>query len=300
MSIREDEIDVTTDEDVIEEEVTQEEETVEQSEVSDESDPAIIQDEEEEDRIVSIGDLPAEDSEGAEEGENKPETPGWVKTVRKVNRKLESENKRLKRELEAKETETVKPVALGEKPTLASVKYDDAKYEAELEAYWIRKRQIEGQAAEKAKTVEEQNNAYTVRKERYANMKQEHSFKDFTDIEELVSETFSPTQYGIIIQGAEDSALVVYALGKNPKKLEELSKISNPIDFAFQVSKVEAQLKVSSRKAPKPESRVNANKTGGISGNTDKVLERLRADALKSGDSTKVVAYKRKLRNKDK
>jgi len=84
-------------------------------------------------------------------------------------------------------------------------------------------------------------------------------------------------------------------LGKNPKKLEELSKITDPVDFAFKVAKLESQLKVTDRKAPKPEKRVSSNKSGGISGNSDKTLDRLRDEAAKSGDYTKVTAYKRKL-----
>ena len=173
--------------------------------------------------------------------------------------------------------------------------HDDSKYEQEILAYDGRRRKVEEQAVKKAKVTEDQNTAYKVRQERYVNSKQEHSFKDFSDAEELVSNTFSETQQGIIIEGAEDSALVVYALGKNPKKLEELSKITNPIDFAFKVAKLESQLKVTSKKAPKPEKRISSGKPGGISGNSDKVLARLMAEADKSGDRTKVVAYKRKL-----
>jgi len=281
-------------EDVLPEDI--QEETIEDSEVSEESNPAIIQDEEEEeDRIVTIGDS------APEEEEEHQETPGWVKKVRKSNRRLESENKRLKRQLEenAKATETVKPVELGVKPTLASVKYDDVKYEQELEAYNDRKREVKAQQAQNDKTVEDQNKVWQNRQEQYVNLKQEHSFKDFSDMEELVSTSFSQTQQGIIIQGAEDSALLVYALGKNPKKLEEFAKINDPVEFAFKVAKLESQLKVTSKKAPSPEKRVSTGKAGGISGNGDKTLERLRAEADKSGNYTKVTAYKRKLQNKD-
>jgi len=112
MRINEDEI-----EDVVQEEDIQEE-TIESSEVSIES-SEIDQDEEDEDRIVTIGDAPTEEAEGSEEGADKEETPGWVKKVRKSNRRLESENKKLKRQIEAnqKATEIIKPVELGEEPT---------------------------------------------------------------------------------------------------------------------------------------------------------------------------------------
>jgi len=277
----------------------QEEETVEQSEVSNESEePATIQDEDEdeEDRIVTIGDSVPEGE--AEETEETKETPGWVKKVRKVNRKLESENRKLKRALEEKEkvAQAEKPVELGPKPTLAASKYDDVKFAEEIIAYDGRKRQIEAQATENAKVVEEQNKSWQTRQEIYVNQKQEHSFKDFSETEELVSNTLSQTQQGILVQGADDAALVVYALGKNPKKLEELAAINNPVNFAFAMSKLESQLKVTSKKAPKPEQRVNATKKGGLSGNTDKVLERLREAAAKTGDYTEVSAYKNKLR----
>jgi len=290
MKVDEDQIikeDVVLDEQQVEEEVIENAETLDQPE---NEDPDTARNEEEEDRIVIIGDSPSEDER---------ETPGWVKKVRKVNRKLESENKRLKRQLEEKSIETVKPVELGEKPTLASCKYDDSKYEKELIGFYEQKRKVEDQAAEKVKVIESQNKVWQNRQEQYVSLKKEHNFKDFDEMEETVSATFSQTQQGIIVQGAEDAALLVYALGKNPKKLEELAKITDPVDFAFKVAKLESQLKITSKKVPEPEKRVSTSTSGGLSGNTDKVLDKLRSEADKSGDYTKIAAYKRKLRNKD-
>ena len=288
-----------TDEDlVIDEEVvvddTQEEEIVEQSDVSEESEPETVPEEdEEEDRIITIGDAPAE---GEADEDAHQETPGWVKKVRKVNRKLEGENKRLKRQLEEAAKPAEKPVELGTKPTLASCKYDDSKYETELISFYEKKRVVEQQASEKAKVVEQQNKSWQERQEHYVELKKEHSFKDFEETEETVSATFSPTQQALIVEGADDAALLVYALGKNPKKLEELAKITNNVKFIFAVSKLESQLKVTSKKAPSPEKRVSSGKAGGITGNTDKTLDRLRDEAAKTGDYTKVTAYKNKLR----
>ena len=59
---------------------------------------------------------------------------------------------------------------------------------------------------------------------------------------------------------------------------------------------MESQLKVTNKKAPAPEKRVSTGKAGGMSGNTDKVLERLRDEAAKTNDYTAVTAYKNKLR----
>lgn len=295
----EEEIEVEDTEQDVEEEIENPDDSEQTEDV-----PENVQDEEdEEDRIVTIGDPPSEEAEGNEEDEeNHQEAPQWVKKVRKTNRKLESEVKKLKRELEnmSKAAETEKPVELGEKPTLKSSGYDDAKYEQALISYYERKRKVEEQAAEKAKIAEKQNEAWQVKTKQYVSLRQKHSFKDFEEVEAEVSNALSETQQGIIVQGADDSALLVYALGKNPKKLEELVKITDPVEFAFKVAKVESQLKVTNKKAPSPEKRVSASKTGGMSGNVDKTLERLRAEADKTGDFTKVVAYKNKLRNKDR
>lgn len=250
-------------------------------------------DDEEEERVVLIGD--------DEPDEEEKEAPGWVKKVRKVNRKLESENKRLKRELEQRSTakqDQGPPVELGEKPTLKSVGYNDKKYEAELAKYYERKRQVEQYEAQKAQQQQEQQQQWQERQKRYVTQKEAHGFRDFEDAEELVANTFSVTQQGIIVQGAEDSALVIYALGKNPKKLEELAKESDPVSFAFKVAKLESQLKVKDKKAPSPEKRVKGGKSGGLSGTEDQTLERLRAEAAKTGDYTKVTQYKRNKRKK--
>ena len=85
--------------------------------------------------------------------------------------------------------------------------------------------------------------------------------------------------------------------GKNKKKLEELSSIKDPVKFAFAVAKVEAQLKVTNKKRiPKPETTIKSS--GGSASAVDSTLERLREEALKTGNMTKLHEYKRKQRNK--
>jgi len=249
-------------------------------------------DEDEEERVVTIGEAEPEE----------PETPGWVKKVRKVNRKLESEVRKLKKELEQRSTAArveAPPVQLGEKPTLRAVGYDDKKYEVALVQYYDKKRQVDQYEAERTKKQAEEQQKWQEKQARYVAQKNAHKFKDFAYAEEIVSNTFNITQQGILVQGSEDSALVVYALGKNPKKLEELAKETDPVSFAFKVAKLEAQLKVVDKRAPSPEKRVGSGaKSGALSGSEDQTLERLRAEAAKTGDYTKVTRYKQKKRAK--
>jgi len=282
---------VVEDEFVVEEDQSNEE--VEETEVEDSDE--VEDDEEEEDRIVTIGD------EEPPEEEEEAEAPGWVKKVRKVNRKLESEVKALKRQLAERSTEQQKPeptIEVGEKPTLKSVRYDDKKYEQELASYYERKRLAEEQQAQQAKQVEEQKRQWQKRQERYVEKKREHSFKDFDEVEDLVQNSLDVMQQNIIIHGADDSSLLVYALGRNPKKLEELSAVKDPVEFAFRVAKLEEKLKVTSKKAPAPEKKISGSKAGGLSGKADQTLERLRKEAERTNDYTKVTAYKRKQRDK--
>ena len=88
--------------------------------------------------------------------------------------------------------------------------------------------------------------------------------------------------------------MVVYALGKNPKKAKEIAAITDPVKFAFAVAKLEKELKVTNRRAaPPPERTVQA--TGRVSGTVDSTRERLRPEAEKTGDYSKVFRYKRQL-----
>lgn len=265
------------------------EESTEEVEPSEDEEP----DEDEEERVVVIGDQQLEEEE--------PEAPGWVKKVRKVNRKLESENKRLKKELERRSTAAQAqqaPPPVGEKPTLKSVGYDDKKYVQALDEWVERKKKAEAFEAEQQKRAQQQQARWQERQQRYVQQKQAHGFRDYDEAESMVENTLSVTQQGIIVHAAEDSALVIYALGKNEDKLEELSKIDDPVEFTYKVAKLEAQLKVTSKKAPKPERKVEGGKTGGLSGSGDKTLERLREEAKRTGDYTKVTKYKRQKRAK--
>lgn len=278
-------------------EVIVEEEVIENPETSEEETPDESQEEEateeedgEEDRIVTFGD--EEPSE--EEGEGHKWNPGLVKKLRKVASHKEKEIKRLKRELEAATKPAVETVELGPEPTLESAKFDEKKFKADWTAWNDRKQKVEEQNRQKEAAVKAQQEAWQKKQENYANLKQEHNFKDFQEAEDFVSDTFDTVQQGVIVQSADDPALLVYALGKNTEKAEELAKIKDPIILAAKLGKLEAQLKVKNRKAPKPETRVSAGATN--SGTADDHLTRLREKAARTGDYSEVAAYKKQLR----
>ena len=243
---------------------------------------------EEDELVVTIG----EDSPPPEETAHAPE---WVRDLRKQYREEKKRSKELERKLqEVTKGEEKKATTLPSKPTLESADYDTDRYENMLTNWYEQKRQYEAEQ-EAAKRQEQQVQAEWQQKlESYSEAKASLRVRDFEDAEDLVTEQFSTTQQGMILAGADNPALLVYALGKNPKKAAELASIQDPVKFAFTLAKMETQLKTSKRSAPPPERTVKG--TGTLSGSVDRTLERLREEAAKTGDFTKVVAYKRQKR----
>lgn len=242
--------------------------------------------------VVSIG----EDAPPPEEQTHAPE---WVRELRKSDR----EKSRRIRELEAKlqstaQTET-KPVVLGKKPSLEEHDYDSDKFEAALTDWFERKRQAEDVNAKQEAEVMNQQKAWQAKLDGYGKAKAELRVKDFEDAEAVAQELFNITQQGVVLQGADNPALVIYALGKNPKKAKELSDIKDPVKFAFAVAKLEKELKVTNRRAAPPPERIVSG-TGRVSGAVDSTLERLRAEAEKTGNMTKVIQYKAQKRSASK
>lgn len=240
--------------------------------------------------VVTIGDQKPEE-------EQQEAAPQWVKELRKTQRELQKENRELKEKLKASTVKDEGAPQVGQKPTLEGCGYDDVKFEAELTAWYDKKRQ----ADEHAKKIEEdkrkQEETWQSKLEGYAKAKTELKVKDFDDAEETVKELLDQTQQGIIVHGARNPALVIYALGKNSAKAKEIAAIKDPVQFAIAIGELGKEINMKPRKsAPPAEGKVTGS--GSLAGTTDTTLEQLRAQAEKTGDYTKVIAYRNQLRNK--
>jgi hypothetical protein len=250
-----------------------------------------IEPEDTEEVVVSIG-------EEAPPPEEHTPAPEWVKELRKTNRELQRQNRELQARVQTAPPET-KPVVIGNKPKLEDHDYDADKYEEALANWFERKRQADDANAKQEAEVMNQQKAWQAKLDGYGKAKAELRVKDFEDAEEVAQQVFSITQQGVLLQGADNPALVVYALGKNPAKAKELAEIKDPVKFAFAVAKLEKDLKVTNRRqAPAPERIVSG--TGRSSGAVDSTLERLREDAARTGNMTKVIAYKAQKRSATK
>lgn len=242
--------------------------------------------------VVTIGEPPppAEPEEPA---------PAWVKELRKTNR----DQARKIRDLEAQgKPAPTAPAAptLPPKPTLEAHDYDEGKFEASLSSWFEQKRKVdEATSAAKARADDEVKSAQEKQKT-YKTQAAALKVADFDDAEDVVVAHLSITQQQVLLQGSDAPHIVVYALGKDPAKLKELALIKDPVKFAFAISKLESQVQVTKRKPLTVPESSSPNGTARLSGSASDQLAKLEAEADKTGDRSKVVAFKRSQKAKGK
>ncbi len=257
--------------------------------------------EDEDDFRINLGD--EQEPEQEEEFNGKP-APQWVKDLRVEAKESKRKIKELEEQLKQKDQPVQQSEELGEMPALEDYGYDtsDPSYVQAMEKWAEKRLKVkEREAAQKAeqeqvqKVWDEKIQSYEAKK---SILKQKA--KDFDDAEQTVRDVLDVNQQGIVIY-SEKPELLVYNLGRNPEKAKQLAAIKNPLEFAFQIGKLEAridaQMKSQTRKPQtNPERKPGGSAT--LSGVVDTTLDKLRAEAAKTGDYTKVVAYKKQKQNK--
>lgn len=277
------------------EELEQEEELREEEITKSEEEESSEDEEEDDGVIVTIGDEkpPVEDEE-------EKTAPKWVKDLRKQTKEQAKRIRELEQEAAAKSAPAAKTPELGPKPTLEDSDWDAEDFEIKLTEWHDRKRQVEHEKAKAVEQQEAQQKEWQGKLTRYTEAQTNLKARDFADVEESVKGILDETQLAIIVQAAKDPALMVYAIGKNPKKAAELAGLKNYVEFAYALGELSKDMKVTTRKAaPPPEGKVRGGNAP-VSGSVDSNLERLRADAEKTGDYSKVSAYRRAQKEKQK
>lgn len=243
--------------------------------------------------VVTIG----EESPPPEDSENR--APDWVRDLRKSHREAQRKLAEAEAELQRLKGGNA-PQDVGQKPTLAGCDYDDERFERELLAWNDRKAKAEQAQQAAARQQQEAQQQWQNTLNRYGKAKAELRVRDFDVAEMAVEQDLDRTQMGVILHSAKAPELVVYALGKSDAKRKEIAAIRDPLLFARAIWELESQVKVTQRTpaAPPPERVVKSTVAGAAA--VDNTLERLREEALKSGDITKLNAYKRQLREKQR
>lgn len=260
------------------------------------------------DEVEASGDAPGDDdglaiSIGDDEPESEPDiekAPQWVREMRKEQPKLRREIRDLRAENERLKATAAPPaIVVGDKPTMESCGYDEAEYETQLDAWKDRKREAEAQTRERDAAQKKERDAWDARVAAYQEAKSKLKAKvaDLDEAEAAVLGSFDVTQQGILLL-AKQPEMMMYALGKNDKAREGLAKIKNYGEFAIAIGELMGKLKVTpSKKAPPPERRIAGSAPGSRgTGGPDKKLDALEAEAERTGDRSKVIAYKRQLK----
>lgn len=276
-------------EEVTAENETKETESEETEEVAEEQEP-VAEEESEEDGelVVSFG-------EDSPTQENVEDGPKWF---RKAIKDKEAENKRLREEL-SKHKVTQPEETLGAKPTLEGCDYDSAVYEQELDKWYEKKRTVEAKQNRIKQEQEEQDRQWQEKLTSYEQRKSSLKVKPdiVEEAESIVRSLMDDIQFGCLLNYADAPEKLIVALGTNPEKAEALSDIKDYGQFIKAMAQLEGKMKETTKKpATNPEKVVVG--TAPTSAGGDKTLEKLRAEAEKTGDYTKVIAYKRQLKNR--
>ena len=244
---------------------------------------------------VTFGE-PSDDEAQESEDDGDEDASSVIRNMRKREREKDRKLRQAERELEqlrkAQQPQTAAP-ELPPKPTLESCDWDEWEFEKKL-IDW-QKAAVE---VEKAKAKQQEQQQALIREaEAKRTAYQENAKKlkkDFAEAEEEVVSIFDQTRQSILLEASDNPALLVYALGKNPAQLERLSKITSLAKFAAELGKLEKDLKVSKPTKPAPaDTNLRSN---AAPSNSSKKLAELEAEANRTGDRTKLIAYKRSLR----
>jgi len=234
---------------------------------------------------VTFGEPSDDEAQDDDDGE----TP-VIRAMRKREREKDKELRKAKRELELLRQQQQPANAAPElppKPTLESCGWDETEFEQRLDDWKERSKAAESVKAEQERVAQMDFDKYQAQIKAL-------NVKDYPKYEAEVADVFDQTRQSILWDAAENKALLIYALATNPDQLERLSKITSLAKFAAELGKLEKDLKVSKPTKPAP-ADTNLRSNAPASGSSKK-LAQLEADAERTGDRTKLIAYKKSLR----
>lgn len=226
------------------------------------------------------------------------EEPALVKTLRDQIRDRDRKIAQMRRAPAASVDNDPEPEVAERPRSVADFDYDEDRFNAAIDEHLAAKeahgawraRQTERQAAqqraaeEQAKRVEKQKNALGLR--------------DYDTRSATVRGTLSDAQLAVLINGVDDPARMIAALGAPgaQTRLTQLAGEDNLAKFAVMLGSMNREIKVTKRTAANPESMVRGATGTLSSGAPDKHLERLEREAEKTGNRGPVQAYKRQLK----
>jgi hypothetical protein len=221
-----------------------------------------------------------------DEDEAAPASESESSVIRELRRANREQAKRL---AELERVSAPKRIEIGERPTLESCEYDEDRFTTEFETWQRRKAKVEAQQRAETEATERQRAEWAERAQAYEADKSKLAVAGYDEAEAEVFSALSSETQALILMTDKPAALV-YALHRNPAKLEELSKL-NLARAAMLLGKLEDKVKVERRKPlPAPDRPVTG--TASAAGSSAH-LKRLHEKAQQTGDYSDYFAAKR-------
>jgi hypothetical protein len=235
-----------------------------------------------------------------DEPEAPEEAPTWAKHLRSEHARIAKENRELRQQVAARQIEEA-PIVVGPRPKAwdEGIDGDDEKLDAALDAWEAQKTAAAEQERKRDEAKRRQNDEWGKVQARYNEEKARITVPGRDEAESVALAELSPQQQAVIARHADNPARFIIALGKNPAKLAQIASIEDPFALTKAMTKMEATLKQT--KGPRPPEPSRTVRGAPIStANTNKQLEKLEAEAEKTGNRDKVIAFKRAQREKSK
>jgi len=256
-----------------------------------------------------------------------PKQTGFRKRINKLNQKIVNAN-------QERDNATTDKAILEEKNKLLEIALEQARsgkvdpvnppnpddYDAgTLDPEFIRKKEAwtdaridqrisEGIAKATKSTVETQSTstkAIDLQKKQASHYERAEKIgvKDYEATEDKAIEALGLEYTNHVIDHFNDSQNILYYLGKNPKDAEHLRSVLDEslVLGVAEIGRLRSEIRVRPKKQTTP--NPDAPLEGGVPKNAtanDRKLDKLREEASKTGDMTKLIAFKRELKAKGK
>lgn len=257
--------------------------TEDQIAFEDEEQQAEQQDDDGEETVISFGD---------EGGDEEQETP----LVKRLRDQIRDRDRKLAKLQRAPSNDDDPEPQIPARPSLEAMDYDQDRFDTALEA---RDTAIQAHAEWKVRQAERENAKRRNADEQAKQVEQQRRALGVGDYEERVSivrDRLTEPQMAILINATDNPAKLLYALGRSETKLDELAGIDNLAKFAARVGQMESAVKVTKKKAPPPETQVRGATASTAVTAEDKHLAALEREAARTGDRSKIAAYRREKR----
>lgn len=224
------------------------------------------------------------------------EEPELVKKLRDQIRERDRKLAQFRRSPAAVDDDPEPQVA--ERPrSVADFDYDEDRFNAAVDDHIAAKEEHSAWKLRQSDRESARNAAQAEQTKRVEQQKNALGVADYDTRAASVKEALTDAQLAILINGADNPAQLIYALGRSQTRLSMLAGEESLARFAVMLGKMEKEIKVTKRTAPAPEQMVRGA-TATLTQSDDKYLAKLEKEADRTGDRSRVIAYRREQREK--